>query len=148
MLYSSPTSLLCPAGFFCAFKNILLYLILLCSVKRDSMWTMVGTLKDCNHVEISFLHMVKIFLKSFLLPSLIFLLFPYSTTFPWDLATHVGFWQKKTAVTHQENCLFALRSTLRILWAAHGALWSWEIYFFQMFSPQPPFCNVPLHYVA
>lgn len=83
MLYSSPTSFLCPLVLVCILKTILLYFILLCSNRSDTM------------LRISFIHMVKFFLKSLALPSLIFLLSPYSTPFPWDLATHVGFWQKK-----------------------------------------------------
>lgn len=47
----------------------------------DTMLRMIDILKDCNHVEMSFIHMVKVLLKSLLFPSLIFLLSPYSTPF-------------------------------------------------------------------
>lgn len=43
------------------FKNIVLYLILLWGNKNGTMLRMVSLLKDCSHIVISFIHMVKIF---------------------------------------------------------------------------------------
>lgn len=115
-MYSSLRSFLCWAIFL---KHFLLYWFTLGQCK----WYNVEegeNKKGCNHVEISFIP-IKIFKKSLYLPSLISLLSICPTPFPWNLATHVGFGRKKKMQwLNQENCLFALRSTLRTLWAAHG----------------------------
>lgn len=100
----------CPISFLCI--SVFVFLKILCCIQfysakliSDTM-RMLGILENCNHVEISFILKVKIFLKPLLLLPLIFLLFPYSTPFPWDLTTHGGFcWRKLQWLIKRIVCL-------------------------------------------